>query len=631
MRFARRPSALLGPSLALFVTSAAQAGGFDLPDNGTQALGRGGAFVAKADDPTAIYFNPAGLARQRGTRLLFDGNVYLHSFTFRRLGAFRDDPNNPATPWGGRDYPGVSNTAGPFFLPFAALATDFGSLDRLTVAAGVFSPPTLRNRTFPLGVANAPAASRYDYVQSRGSIWMPTLSAAFRVTRWLDLGLSGHLVLASFDDTMTTYVDDGTDCPNPEFQLCDSRKTLEASATSFAATLGTTVRPIPNVAFGLAFRTPISLEAKGTLTPGPPTVGQVQLLRGDATLSTALPWILRGGARYVGLDRAFEIYDLEVDVVYEAWNGAQDTGARLRVPRLGDARDIDALIVRGFKNTVGIRLGGGYNIETRSGVFSLRAGSFFDSAATAYEHTRIEYDTLAKIAGTVGLGYKQGALGIEIAYAAVASMPRVVGTGVGVIHPLNDARNGRPVDGTDQLLPAINEGAYRGFTHIISLGATLTFDAFFGGSRAVRYGNPYEPDYVPPEGVAEPGLPAAPPPKPSPSPATEAPPPAAPEPPRSTEPGSEPVSQPVPKPAPAEPSPPEPASTEPAPKPPPKTAPKPKPTPAEPAPKPQPAEPAPKPAAPEPPPKPAPEPPKAAPPAPPKPPPPKKPWWDDFD
>ena len=43
---------------------AARAGGFDIPDLGTEPLGRGGAFVAKADSPIAIYYNVAGMARR---------------------------------------------------------------------------------------------------------------------------------------------------------------------------------------------------------------------------------------------------------------------------------------------------------------------------------------------------------------------------------------------------------------------------------------------------------------------------------------------------------------------------------------------------------------------------------------
>jgi hypothetical protein len=199
---------LLGPA-------SAHAGGFEIPDNGTQALGRGAAFVAKASDGTAIYHNPAGLAHQRGTNLLINGNLYLHSFEFARLGKFEDDPQNPETTWGNAPYPVTRNAAGPFFAPFIAFTTDFGYFDRLTVGAGVFGPPIVGNRTFPLGVEAKPASSRYDFVQSRSSIIFPTLSAGLRVTKTFDLGVSTHLVLASFDETSVSYADISEEaCPN---------------------------------------------------------------------------------------------------------------------------------------------------------------------------------------------------------------------------------------------------------------------------------------------------------------------------------------------------------------------------------------------------------------------------------
>ncbi len=229
-------SSAIGATL-LCASSTALAGGFEIPDNGAQAVGRGGAFVAKADDGTAIYFNPAGLARQRGTRIYGGGNLYLHSFEFQRSSSFPDDPNNPATPWGQRPFPVVTNSAGPFFAPFLAASTDFASLDRLTVAIGAFGPPVVGNRTFPLAIRNAPAASRYDFIQSRSTIFFPTASAAYRVTPWLDLGFSAHLVLAQFDQTTVSYADVGQ-CTNVEYQPCDSRNTLVATATSFGGTIG---------------------------------------------------------------------------------------------------------------------------------------------------------------------------------------------------------------------------------------------------------------------------------------------------------------------------------------------------------------------------------------------------------
>ena len=169
VRKAARASAIVGIAAgSLCASLTAYAGGFEVPDNGAQAVGRGAAFVAKADDGTAIYFNPAGLARQRGTRVYAGGNLFLHSFEFQRSGAFPDDPNNAATPWGGKPFPLVTNSAGPFFAPFLAASTDFASLDRLTIAIGAFGPPVVGNRTFPLAIRNAPAASRYDFIQSLG-------------------------------------------------------------------------------------------------------------------------------------------------------------------------------------------------------------------------------------------------------------------------------------------------------------------------------------------------------------------------------------------------------------------------------------------------------------------------------
>src|SRR5579863_6584919 len=58
------------------------AGGLYFSDRGVRPLGRGGAFVAGADDLNATWYNPAGLA-DAGTSILFDG-AWLHftsSFT----------------------------------------------------------------------------------------------------------------------------------------------------------------------------------------------------------------------------------------------------------------------------------------------------------------------------------------------------------------------------------------------------------------------------------------------------------------------------------------------------------------------------------------------------------------------
>ncbi len=492
-----------------FVPSLARAGGFEIPDNGAEAMGRGAAFVAKASDGSAIYHNPAGLARQRGTHVLFNGNLFIHSFQFQRLGAFPDDPQDPQTPWGNAKYPLVQNIAGPFFAPFLAATSDFGYFDRVTFGAGVFGPPSVGNRTFPLGVEGKPSASRYDFVQSRSSLIYPTVSAGFRVTKWLDLGVSGHLVLASFDQTSVSYTDLGPDaCKDNEQDgeklkedfRCDSRSTLQATGTSFAATLGAMVRPSPSYAFGASFRTPTNITASGIVTPQAPRVlpeGQ-DLQQGAATLALQLPWALRIGGRYIGMDADFELYDLELDITYEGWGTAQQLGPIVTIPDIGVFKDIQTVVQHGYSDTIGIRAGGAYNIDTGDGLLSLRGGAYFDSSATDFANTRLDFDTLAKIAGTFGVGYKVGAFGFDLGYAAVASIPRTVGSGQGNIRPVNGREQGKPVGADGELLPAVNEGSYKGFTHIISLGVSVSLDSFFGPERPIHYGNPYERGYVGP-------------------------------------------------------------------------------------------------------------------------------------
>lgn len=73
-------AALVAPSLV--DPPAARAAGFGLYEEGARALGTGGAFTARADDPSAIYFNPAGLAHLDGKALLVSPNFITFKSDF---------------------------------------------------------------------------------------------------------------------------------------------------------------------------------------------------------------------------------------------------------------------------------------------------------------------------------------------------------------------------------------------------------------------------------------------------------------------------------------------------------------------------------------------------------------------
>jgi long-chain fatty acid transport protein len=107
------------------------AAGFSIFEQGAKASGMAGAFVATADDPSAIFYNPAGLAQQRELTVLAGATFINFS------NEFNGDPNSEYT----------SGTSGKYdrhtFVPpnmYASLPIG----NNLTVGVGVFAAWGLR-------------------------------------------------------------------------------------------------------------------------------------------------------------------------------------------------------------------------------------------------------------------------------------------------------------------------------------------------------------------------------------------------------------------------------------------------------------------------------------------------------
>jgi long-chain fatty acid transport protein len=78
-------------ALALAFATTAFGAGFSIFEQGAKASGMAGAFAATADDPSAIFYNPAGLAQQR--RLAAYAGATFINFS----NEFTGDPNSPVT------------------------------------------------------------------------------------------------------------------------------------------------------------------------------------------------------------------------------------------------------------------------------------------------------------------------------------------------------------------------------------------------------------------------------------------------------------------------------------------------------------------------------------------------------
>ena len=105
-----------------------------------RANGRGGAWVARASDPLAAFFNPAALAGQE-TALTVQANIDIQSTCFTRIKAAGDTTVEPAANAAGQ-FPRVCNDAKPF--PNPQFAFNYRVSDRIGVGLAVTWAELLR-------------------------------------------------------------------------------------------------------------------------------------------------------------------------------------------------------------------------------------------------------------------------------------------------------------------------------------------------------------------------------------------------------------------------------------------------------------------------------------------------------
>jgi long-chain fatty acid transport protein len=104
---------------------------FSVNELGARAAGMGTAFIATADDGSALYYNPAGIAFQPGIHMQMDSTVIV--------GLFRFTPSSTPV---GQVVPadGYSQAIKPHFIPIASAYATAQISKKLTVGMGIFTP-----------------------------------------------------------------------------------------------------------------------------------------------------------------------------------------------------------------------------------------------------------------------------------------------------------------------------------------------------------------------------------------------------------------------------------------------------------------------------------------------------------
>jgi long-chain fatty acid transport protein len=435
----KKRTALAAVAAALLATAVASTGadaaGFRLPEGGAKAMGMAFAFTAQADDPSAIYFNPAGLTQLSGTNFMA-GATYVREKGQSFTGSTALDNT-------------VSETQDDlnFYIPNMYL-TRRSATTGWAYGIGVFTPFGLGQQ---YGDRNTSA-----FRNLTTKIELMTLcvnpTVAYQAGDALSVGFGVDYLWGKAKLSKTAPLAGPINAYNFD---------LEGDGDAWGYNAGLLLKLTPSLKFGANYRSRFDLKLEGDVgftridntvdlspAPGAQTVAAVNF-GGATSLSTTgettlhLPATFAAGFSYNDGPVTFNL-----DGDWTMWSSYQDLAIRTNGPGAGST----SVTPKRWKNVMAFRMGGEYRVNP---ALALRAGYAFDPTPVPQDTLSAELPDADRNCYTAGLGYKVGPVTVDAAYFYLQKKDRTV-------------RQTAP--GT----PGIN-GKWEGDAHLVSLDLGYRF------------------------------------------------------------------------------------------------------------------------------------------------------------
>ncbi len=254
--------------------------GFRNPDQGAAATAQGNAFIAQADDATAVYYNPAGLTQIHGTEIANGGDLN-----------FPDDKLK-----GG---PSGTEMHTVTLIPHLYATTDFGiskSPWRFGIGVNVpFGNEAVYSQTVPF---------RYEITKAAMQVFNIQPTAAYQFNEHLSLG-AGLNIYDAFT-ALDSHV------PNPIPEGADGHFHFDGDGVAVGATAGLMWKITPQHTVGVVYRSPFTVNFNGTAGVNIPSVVKAS---NSGQASIPFPQTIAGGYAF----RPVPKLKLEVDVEWTDW------------------------------------------------------------------------------------------------------------------------------------------------------------------------------------------------------------------------------------------------------------------------------------------------------------------------
>jgi long-chain fatty acid transport protein len=376
------------------------------------------------------------------------------------------------------EYPKVSGTS-PFLpIPTLGASYQFPDSNRLTIAAGVFSPYSAIT-TYPLTVDGQPSSSRYSLLSLDGSA-LVVLGAyvAYRPIKELSIGGGFEMLTGAFKSTVVFSASPSdTVIGAPEDPRYDAQSALNVGPIfAPSGNLGVTYKPHDMVRLGLSGQLPFHINAPAKVHVNLPNAVEFDNAYQDgqdAKVSFDLPAILRLGVEV----RPIEKLRLEAAYVREFWSSHHSinvTPENIKMYGIVGFPSPFAVspitIPRNFQDASSFRLGAEYGLEVGRYVLDLRAGINIEQSAIPDPYLTVMTIDMSKITPTIGGGLHIGKhWRLDAVYAHVFASDVTVDPAQAAVPRIN------PVRGNATTFEAINGGTYSARADVLGVGAEYKF------------------------------------------------------------------------------------------------------------------------------------------------------------
>jgi long-chain fatty acid transport protein len=380
--------------IGMLIYSNVLAGGFQLNEQGTRAMAMGGAFAGLANDPSALYFNPAGITQLKGT------NFYLGGTLIMPLGSY--------TAPGSKDV--TAEQVAQTYTPVNFYVTHAFSDD--------FSIGLSINNQYGLGTKwDKNWTGRYLAVNTQVQTYQGTLAVAYKVLD--NLSISAGVVYGITDVTIENKkaVVIQTSATT-SLNLGDVSPSMEGDGSAFGFTAGILYKPFDDFQIGLSYRSEIAYDLSGTVatTPNVLSVGSLTIPIADQNIEASLttPQNITFGVAYMPKKNL----TLTADFQFIGWSSYD----KLEIIN-SDTKATISSVIRDYKDTYIARAGLEYAV---SDVFILRGGVYYDHNPVKDELVEPTLPDADRIGLNIGYGAKIGNLGIDVGYCFLIFMDREV-------------------------------------------------------------------------------------------------------------------------------------------------------------------------------------------------------------